>query len=74
MAEKTFRTQALGLDHTTARCAIIVQEKHPRTSIPHTAVGLVNRPYWSKQGANEWSLAGGKVNDADVEGAEISGT
>lgn len=74
MAEKTIRTQALGLDRTTARCAVIVHEKHPRSGVPHIAVGLVNRPYWSKQGANEWSLVGGKVNDQDIEGVEISDT
>lgn len=54
-----------------ARVAVVVQENHPRTEAPHTVVGLVNRPYWSNEGANEWSLIGGKVNDDDVERARI---
>lgn len=73
MTEKTIRTEALGLDKTVARCAVIVREKHPRTGESHTVVGLVNRPYWSKQGANEWSLVGGKINDSDIEDAGIDG-
>lgn len=72
MAEKLFRTQLLELDKTVARVAIVVQEINPRTERPHIAVTLVNRPYWSKQGASEWSLVGGKVNDDDIAAAGIS--
>lgn len=71
MAERILKTEQLGLTKTVARCAVVVREKHPRTGNTHIAVGLVNRPYWSKLGANEWSLPGGKVNDDDIDGVEL---
>lgn len=69
--ENFYRTQQLGLDKTVARCAVVVQEKHPRTGEDHVVVSTVIRPYWSKQGAGEKSLVGGKVNDTDIKNAEI---
>jgi 8-oxo-dGTP pyrophosphatase MutT (NUDIX family) len=71
MTERIIKTKRLGLDKTVARCAVVVQEKNPRTQESHVAVGMVNRPYWSKQGANEWSLPGGKVNDDDINHVEL---
>ncbi|MBW7956169.1 NUDIX domain-containing protein [Patescibacteria group bacterium] len=65
MSDESRRAKLFGLDKTVARLAVLVSEKHPRTNESHLVTGLVQRPYWSKQGASEWSMMGGRPNDKD---------
>lgn len=54
-----------------ARVAIVVTDQHPRDpEQEHQSVLMVQRPWWSNQGAGEWSLPGGKVDERDYGAAD----
>lgn len=69
MSQENPQAKLLGLDKTLARLAVLVPEKHPRTEEYRVAVGMVKRPFWSN--IEGWSLIGGKVDDRDIQRANI---
>lgn len=65
--------ETVGLGELLARVAIVVADEHPRdTEQIQQSVLMVQRPWWSNQGAGEWSLPGGKVEERDYVAADTA--